>query len=1277
MKENIRAYLLSLTMIAITCMTGAKNYSYAAAETGYLPAIVSYLLIDGDPLIVESHIPNENETDVSRGIEVRIQFMSPLSDSTVTQDNIEVIGPLGAEPSQLTHADGLLVISPDNILDLSSTYTIVLQPRLRDTFGNRLAEVFSFSFTTTNLNSPPVARQVTISDDNGGGARVGDILRGEYEFFDVDFDNEGLSLYQWFRNDLPISDTNSTSYVLPLSDNGAAIRFQVQPIAVTGTLTGDSIQSEVLQTINLPAPVAISDDASTNEDTAFSFSATSNDQDADNNIDTASVDLDLASNGIQSTFTDANNNLWVAADSGEITFTPRLNLSGIQSIEYTVRDLDGLESNSAFLTVTVVPVNDPPVAIEDSESTPASQSIEFNIILNDQDVEGNLDSSTVDLNPQTPGIQQNLTSSNGDLWTVDDSGNLTFNLVAPGLGPRSISYVISDTGGALSNIAVITVNIIEEPPVVDTTFRSCAHALEDGQTTNGVYLISADGIEEAHRVFCDQNVDGGGWTLVGSTQNTTLNDESSDYYSDLERLAPNSANTGIWDGLRSLGSRWDVRFTCRASIGEADQAMDVDLSFYDVNWYDEFTTGSDEDSCFSESSGSGADSPVPARRDNISNNFRRKTDQYDAGYLEGEDFCASTDDFTVDFDNRGMDSDTSDGTDWGEDDASRKCGTAGLASGQWFVFARERPRVAVVGLGSATVDVLRDESILVKRFAYSSDVPSQITTENFDTLVIGRYANSEGRLTQAMTEAIATFGRNGGNIVTEWDGSSLFMSSYTDTYRYSNSAPDQIDWFFGRMGAGNSLGDDTPISQVALTDPIFNDVPNPILGGSAGAFFFTIEGTFPGFLGTGHETLATFPGDGSTAYPNATYPAITRGRYCGGQFISTYFDWQDNPSASNFGPLVANMVKNASTPSPSHIEDACPIKMRSHFAVCGSSDRDLSEFIENSIQVDSCTPNNNMQVMYITRTGVASLNGAQLRSYLNDGGIIITEYSSSDDVYNEVFFGDVDEGEQFGNCRDNVMPVTQDGSENGFWQENLFETSGNTSGCGKDISQFPNTTRLGGWDDTTTQLAYRDQGLGRVWFVEADWQDGNASMTEQSKGLMRYMSVHSGAGLYGRGRHYAGVQVNRPIDRLLDQNFQVCLQTPYNSVVSLDDIQDSCTGSTLAMACREVGSANLQVLAMGDRNQVFENTGESDTPNPHNSVNWYYSENESWGFAPGGEPINRASCDTVNPDSGDRLCWHTGPTTLNSGYRCGSNTNINNATYERIILQRDGDVPAP
>ena len=812
-------------------------------------------------------------------------------------------------------------------------------------------------------------------------------------------------------------------------------------------------------------------------------------------------------------------------------------------------------------------------------------------------------------------------------------------------------------------------------------FRSCAHAKQSGALEDAIYVIDSDGDGdlEPQSVWCDQTTDGGGWTLVGSTLNTTLNDQASDWYADLITLAPAQGQTGIWNGLRPLGERFDVRFTCRAAVGAAADPMDVDLSFYDTPWYTEFTTGTDAESCFSENTGYFADSPVPARRDNIGNRFRRRSDAYSSGYLEGEDSCNSTTDFTVDFDNRGMDSDQSDGTDWGEDDTARKCGASGLAGGQWFVWARERPRVAVVGLNLGVTTVLHDAGILADRLAYTPDLPSRLTHENYDTIVIGRYANSWPRMTQDLKEALDIFGRDGGNIVTEWEGASIFMSVYDATFRYRIGAPQPLGWFGGRIGAGSSRGPNTPIDQSVPNDPIFENVPDPIQAGTAADFFFTLADVggfeFPITLET--ETLATFAGNGSVDFPNGDLNAIVRGRYCGGHMIFAPFDWQDDPDNAGFGALIPNLVDAANSAPPAGLEDACKAPIRSTQMLCGTSNRDVRDFGLTSRVVESCVPNNNVQVMWVTRSGAAQLDGAQARTYLNGGGIIVGEYSNSDELNNSIFFGNVEEGAQNGACRDNVMPTLQFTASDGFWQDNRFENIGNQSGCGKDLSAFPNVVKLGGWTPETTQLAYRNQGRGRVWFVEADWQDGNNTMNDASRGLMHYMATHAAGGNSVRGSTFRGVRQNQNINQYLQRGFRPCLRTPYSSQeIDLEDIQEACHGDVLMMACRRVGSDILNVSAVGARAEVFEDTGESDDPNPHNGVGWYYSASESWGFAPGGQAINRATCDTNSPDSNDRLCWHTGPVLLNRGWRCGDQRNLNGDDWERVVLDRFGDVPA-
>jgi hypothetical protein len=163
--------------------------------------------------------------------------------------------------------------------------------------------------------------------------------------------------------------------------------------------------------------------------------------------------------------------------------------------------------------------------------------------------------------------------------------------------------------------------------------------------------------------------DDGGWTLVGSTRGSTMNDEASTYYMDLALAYPTKAHRGIWNGLRGLSANSDIRFTC----GNDPGSLIVDLSFYDASWYEVITTGSDADSCFNQ--GNVPKGELPARRNNINGDFLVAGTQWSSGLLEGEDRCRDTSDFTVDFNDRGMNGEERDGTDWGEDGNAKKCGT--------------------------------------------------------------------------------------------------------------------------------------------------------------------------------------------------------------------------------------------------------------------------------------------------------------------------------------------------------------------------------------------------------------------------------------------------------------------------------------------------------------------------------------------------------------------------------------------------------------------------
>jgi hypothetical protein len=210
----------------------------------------------------------------------------------------------------------------------------------------------------------------------------------------------------------------------------------------------------------------------------------------------------------------------------------------------------------------------------------------------------------------------------------------------------------------------------------------------DETLESAVFNIRPEGGGDPFEVYCDMTTDGGGWTLVASSLHATVNDEASPWYQDLTTPFPEEGHSGVWDGMRAvIEERSDIRFTCKGD--PTSEAMRVDLSFYATLWYREVTSGADGDSCFSAGDGAGYEQPASARRDNVADLLLRRGDDWDSGLLEGEDSCEDEDDFTVDFDDRGMESDPNDGTDWGEDDGSQKCGFERLTIGSWFVWVRE------------------------------------------------------------------------------------------------------------------------------------------------------------------------------------------------------------------------------------------------------------------------------------------------------------------------------------------------------------------------------------------------------------------------------------------------------------------------------------------------------------------------------------------------------------------------------------------------------------
>src|SRR5262249_19601478 len=130
----------------------------------------------------------------------------------------------------------------------------------------------------------------------------------------------------------------------------------------------------------------------------------------------------------------------------------------------------------------------------------------------------------------------------------------------------------------------------------------------------------------------------------------------------------------------------------------------------------------------------------------------------------------------------------------------------------------------------------------------------------------------------------------------------------------------------------------------------------------------------------------------------------------------------------------------------------------------------------------------------------------------------------------------------------------------------------------------------------------------------------------------------------------------------------VCYTEPYNATTGvLATILAVCNKANLMLACRPTGTNTYALLAQAPRADVAFVTA-NDTTSVHvaNGTAWYFNNARSWGFAKAADTVNKNSCDFLDAtDNEQRLCWHASAGNLQSGYRCGLQENIFDASWER------------
>ena len=189
------------------------------------------------------------------------------------------------------------------------------------------------------------------------------------------------------------------------------------------------------------APVAHDQSVVTDEDVAVDITLTASDLDVD---PLAFSIVDSPTHGI------------LTGSAPNVTYTPDPDYYGTDSFTFHVTD-GILESNIATVSITVNPVNDPPVAQADEYSTNEDTAL----IIAAPGVLGN--DTDIDMDTLSASLVQG--PSNGTL-TFNSDGSFTYLPAVNFFGTDSFIYEADDAAGGTSNATVtIVVNPINDPPV--------------------------------------------------------------------------------------------------------------------------------------------------------------------------------------------------------------------------------------------------------------------------------------------------------------------------------------------------------------------------------------------------------------------------------------------------------------------------------------------------------------------------------------------------------------------------------------------------------------------------------------------------------------------------------------------------------------------------------------------------------------------------------------------------------------------------------------------
>ncbi|EKG2655718.1 tandem-95 repeat protein [Vibrio parahaemolyticus] len=448
-------------------------------------------------------------TDVGP-LDLNVQLTQEQGSKDVTDDVLQIISAIeqGQDPSAVDEefapaagenggsslqTSATIVRDGTELLASTSFETIGIESLgLSQTQVLALNDLFRSNLQTSadSTDKPLATTPVTLDAIEEDGGSI--IITTEELLSNVDDeDKDTLSVENLIidkGNGTLVDNGDGTWTFTPQIDDDTEVSFTFDIIDDEDQVVSGSANLDILP-IN-DAPNAENDVITTEEDTAVTIDVLVNDSDVEGDvlsIQSASVPSEQGS---------------VDIVDGKLVFTPAENFNGEATITYIVTDGD--LTDEAKVTVTVTPVNDSPVAVDDTVSTQEDTVVTIDVLPNDSDVDGDK------LSIQSASVPK----AQGKVEIVE--GKLVFTPAENFNGDAEITYTVTD--GQLTDEAkvTVTVNPVNDAPIIKVdAVESITEDAVNTDTVVATLTVRDTDTPEDQLIVSLENNSNGYFVLVG------------------------------------------------------------------------------------------------------------------------------------------------------------------------------------------------------------------------------------------------------------------------------------------------------------------------------------------------------------------------------------------------------------------------------------------------------------------------------------------------------------------------------------------------------------------------------------------------------------------------------------------------------------------------------------------------------------------------------------------------------------------------------------------